>query len=63
MTDNFYETKKYNDHTRFGGLISPSDFDRETTMSDVIGHIISDMKFDNQCRKNILARRRNNGRK
>lgn len=63
MTDNFYETKKYNNHTHFGGLISPSDFDRETTMSDVIGHIISDMKFDNQCRKNILARRRSNGRK
>lgn len=63
MTDNFYETKKYNDHTRFGGLISPSDFDRETTMSDVIGHIISDMKFDKQCKKNILARRKKNGRK
>lgn len=63
MTDNFYETKKYNDHTRFGGLIYPSDFDRKTTMSDVIGHIISDMKIDEQCRKNILARRRNNGRK
>lgn len=65
MTRNYYTTpSNYKpDHTRFGGLISPSDFDRETTMSDVVGRIISDMKFDEQCRKNILARRKNNGRK
>lgn len=41
------------DHTRFGGIIYQSDFNRKT-MSDVIGQIISDMSFDEQCRKNIV---------
>lgn len=64
MTDKNYMLSNYKpDYTRFGGLIYPSDFDRETTMSDVIKHSISDRKFDEQCRKNILKRRKNNGRK
>ena len=49
MTKKIYTPSNYKpDHTRFGGLIAPSDFDRETTMSDVISRIVSDMKFDEQ---------------
>lgn len=62
MMNDFYEDK-YIDHTKFGGLVFQSDFDRKTTMSEVVGHIISDMKFDEQCRKNIKSRRKNNGGK
>ena len=64
MTKKIYTPSNYKpDRTRFGGLIAPSDFDRETTMSDVISRIVSDMKFDEQCRKNIKFRGIENGRK
>lgn len=53
---NYYTTlSNYVDHTRFGGLISPSDFDRKTSMTDVIGRIISDVKFDEQCRRALSS--------
>lgn len=46
------------DHTKFGGLIFPSDFNTDyrgkdnTNGSTIAQRIISDKKFDKQCRKN-----------
>lgn len=61
MTENYY-TKRirfYNvDHSTFGGEISRGDFDRYHSISDIAEHIISDKKFDEQCRRDIETRNR-----
>lgn len=47
------------DHTKFGGLIFPSDFNTDykgkynKNVSIIASRIAQDQKFDNQCRKNI----------
>lgn len=48
----FYTTYEVN-HTTFGGKIYTSDFDSEyaTTISDIADRIISDMKFDERCKR------------
>lgn len=64
MTENFYRTKKYKpDHSTFGGTIYKGDYDGYYSMSDIIARIISDKKFDEQCRKNIEGRNFKNRRK
>lgn len=56
-TRNYYTTSSnYADHTRFGGNIYNYDFDGYTSMSDIATRIISDRKFDEQCKKNIEQR-------
>lgn len=36
MRKDFYKTENYNvDHSTFGGIIFPSDFDRKTTISEI----------------------------
>lgn len=59
MTETFYRTGSYKvDHTTFGGLICPSDFNTDyrgkdnTNGSPIAKRIASDDKFDQQCRKN-----------
>ena len=60
MTTTFYRTGNYKpDHSTFGGTISNYDYDGHETMSDIVAHIVSDWKFDEQCRKNALNRDRN----
>lgn len=50
------------DHTKFGGLIKFSDFNTNyrskdnTHSSKIAQRIISDQKFDEQCRKNVESR-------
>ena len=67
-TRNHYITSSnYVDHTRFGGLIYPSDFETDYRGDDnlkgssIASRIISDMKFDEQCRRNLMVteKRRN----
>lgn len=58
MTETFYRTENYNDPTRFGGLIYPSDFNTDfrgnnTHGSEIAARIMSDMKFDMRCKHNI----------
>lgn len=54
MTEIFYRA----DHSTFGGLICPSDFNtdhrgKQTKNGSAIARrIVSDQKFDLQCRKN-----------
>lgn len=60
MTETFYRTGNYNDPTRFGGLIYYSDFntnfrneDNTKKGSEIARRIMSDRKFDMQCKRNI----------
>ena len=67
MTEKFngHGIKKV-DHSTFGGLIFPSDFntnrrDNGDDGSSIASRIVSDMKFDEQCRKNAESRNINSG--
>ena len=60
MTRNYYRTENYNtDTTRFGGIIYYSDFNTDfrgkenTNGSEIARRIMSDRKFDMQCKRNI----------
>lgn len=50
------------DHSKFGGVICQSDFDTEhrcksaKNVSSIAQRIMSDMRFDEQCRRNIETR-------
>ncbi len=50
------------DHTRFGGIIYPSDFETEwhgkknRDFSMIASRIAGDKRFDEQCRQNIQNR-------
>ena len=66
MTENYYRTRNYKpDHSTFGGIITNTDFntngrkDNPDSISSVVKDIISDWRFDEQCRKNIENRERN----
>lgn len=67
MPETFYRTRNYKvDHTTFGGIIYPSDFNTDyrgkdnTNGSFIAQRIISDWKFDKQCKTN---RERDNRKK
>lgn len=61
-------TSKNHNPARFGGLINFSDYitkENRTINSDSESHIarriIADKKFDEECRRNLLARDRQKG--
>lgn len=47
------ETTIYNTNNTFGGKLSNYSFDGHSTMREIAENIISDMKFDEHCKKNI----------
>lgn len=60
MTGTFYRTGTYKvDHTQFGGIILPSDFNtnyrgkNNTNGSSIAKRIIGDRQFDLHCRKTM----------
>ena len=64
MTRNYYTTGNYQtDHTTFGGTINFSDFctdhNRSEKSKSWAERIVSDWRFDEQCKKNALNRDRN----
>ena len=64
MTRNYYRTGNYkSDHSTFGGIINFSDFytdyDRSEKSKSWAERIVSDWKFDEQCKKNTESRDRN----
>ena len=64
MTKNYYKTGNYEKNSStFGGVIYNYDFDGYVSMRDMAERIISDWKFDERCRKNVLNRDRNNDNK
>ena len=66
MTINYREIENYKvDHSKFGGLIYPFDFDIEYNESKhIAGRIESDIKFDEMCKRkaefNRKTKERNN---
>lgn len=57
--ENTYCTGIFNkDFTHCSPKIYYSDFDEHRTMKDIAERIVSDMRFDEQCRKNYEARQR-----
>lgn len=64
MAETFYRTGIYKvDHTQFGGIIYPSDFDTSYSNGNIASRIANDKKFDEQCRKNILNKQIYGGNK
>ena len=64
MTRNYYTTGNYKPyHSTFGGTINFSDFctdyNRSEKSKSWAERIVSDWKFDEQCRKNIENKTRN----
>ena len=64
MTRNYYTTVNYRtDHSTFGGTINFSDFctdhNRSEKSKSWAERIVSDWKFDEQCKKNMENRNRN----
>ena len=59
MTETYYRTGNYKpDHSAFGGKVYDYDFDGYHSMTDITNRILSDLKFDNACRKNCENRDR-----
>lgn len=63
MERKFYKTGSYiADHSTFGGLVYSSDFDTDSKVKNnkngsvIASRIMSDLKFDEQCRKNYENR-------
>ena len=59
MTRNYYRTGNYKpDHSTFGGIMSNGDFCTEYSQKsgEHIKDIISDWKFDEDCKKNAESR-------
>ena len=60
MTRNYYRTGNYKpNHSTCGSVIYNYDFDGYVSMSDMAERIISDWKFDEERRKDVLNRNRN----
>ena len=59
MKRNYYRTENYkSDHSTCDSVIYNYDFDGYVSMKDMAERIISDWKFDEKCKKNILNRKR-----
>ncbi|MDE5818608.1 MAG: hypothetical protein K2N41_09090 [Lachnospiraceae bacterium] len=63
MTKTWDKTRNQNtDHSTFGGIIYPADFNTDHRKrhpiygSSIANRIIQDLKFDEQCRRNIESR-------
>ena len=64
MKRNYYRTGNYkSDHSTCGSIIYNYDFDGYVSMADMAERIISDLKFDEQCRKNVESRDNNKNHK
>lgn len=51
MTENYYTSSNYIDHSTCGSKICNYDFDGYISMASMAEKIISDWKFDERCRK------------
>ena len=57
MTRNYHRTGNYKpDHSTCDSIIYNYDFDGYVSMSTIVERIISDWKFDEQCKRNIENR-------
>lgn len=51
------------DSSTFGGRLYQGDFDTCHYMSDIAARILSDWRFDEECRKNAAIRNAQSGRR
>lgn len=59
ITEKYYTTRNYElDHSKCGSIIYNYDFDGYVSMTSMIDRIISDWRFDEECRKNLCNKRR-----
>ena len=59
MTRNYYTTGSYNvNHSTCGSVIHNYDFDGYVSITSMAERIISDWKFDDDCKKNAENRDR-----
>ena len=59
MTRNYYTTGNYRtNHSTCGSAIYNYDFDGYVSMADMAERIVSDWKFDDDCKKNAENRDR-----
>lgn len=59
MTRNYYTTGSYNvNHSTCGSVIYNYDFDGYVSITSMAERIISDWKFDDDCKKNAENRDR-----
>ena len=56
MTKNYYKPSNYRSHSTCGSKICNYDFDGYVSMTSMAERIISDWKFDEECRKNAENR-------
>lgn len=64
MTTTINITRNHNLHNTYGGCIYDSDFNTEHSYGNIVSRIISDQRFDIQCKKNIEFRKKSKeGRK
>ena len=64
MTETLKRVTGYNsDHSTFGGIIYPSDFDTSYTNGNIAQRIENDNRFDKQCRKIQNRKKRFGGKK
>lgn len=63
MTNTYHTSNIFHvDHSTFGGVIYPSDFETDyrrknsQTGSAIASRIMSDLRFDRQCRQNVENR-------
>lgn len=54
----FNYTKNYTDHTTFAGELNPFDFDGHHNLSTMAAKIAADLRFDENCKRNAIARDR-----
>ena len=60
MTRNYYRPGNYKpDHSTCGSVICNYDFDGYVSMTSIAERIISDWKFDDDCKKNAENRDKN----
>ena len=52
------KTTTYRNHNTFGGEITLFDFEGHHTLSSMADKIASELRFDEQCRKNCESRNR-----
>lgn len=54
--NNYATSSNHANHSNFGGNVYNYDFDGYISMSEIAARIISDRKFDKQCRINAEQR-------
>ncbi len=56
MTNRNYYTLNNRNRSTFGGIIYNYDFEGYNSMSNIVNRIMSDKRFDEQCKKNAENR-------